>query len=325
MIHARRFADPREFLTAAEPLLASDRARSTIISTVSTGLVSLSDSEQPPTLVVALDGPAVLGLALRTPPHPLTVLIDPGCGDGGRRAGGAGRADRADRADRAAVARALARAVLVGGPLPEMVTGPRVDVAAVGAALLAAWPGGGASRQHTAMLLYRLGELVPPDSVRGGSRAVDHDDPVDVELVARWTYDFLVETRTVPQPAGPDPETIRRRAARGGVMVLWVEGGAPAAMAGHSAVVGGMARIGPVFTPEPLRGNGYGSAATAAAVRSAQSSGANTVVLFTDADYPTSNAVYRRLGFEPVEDFLELELRTGGQCPADRPNAPARA
>jgi predicted GNAT family acetyltransferase len=60
-----------------------------------------------------------------------------------------------------------------------------------------------------------------------------------------------------------------------------------------------------------LRGNHYGSAVTAAAVRSAQRLGAATVVLFSDADYPTSNAIYRRLGFEPVQDMLELELLPG--------------
>lgn len=46
-------------------------------------------------------------------------------------------------------------------------------------------------------------------------------------------------------------------------------------------------------------------------MRSAPRLGAATVVLFTDADHPTSNAIYRRLGFEPVQHMLELELLPG--------------
>ena len=291
MIRVARHADAARFLSAAEPLLAADRARSTIIATVAAGLVSLPDPDLRPTLVVASDsslaGDPVVGLALRTPPHPLTVLIDPSAADPGE------------------VAAALAGAVVAAGSMPDLISGPREDVDAVAAALAAQ---GWSTRQHTAMLLYRLVGLVEPYGVRGAARSLDVDDPADLDLASRWAFQFLVETRAVPRPTGPDPELIRRRAARGGVTILWQDGAASVALAGHSAVIGGMARIGPVFTPESLRGNHYGSAVTAAAVRSAQRLGAATVVLFTDADYPTSNAIYRRLGFEPVQDMLELEL-----------------
>jgi predicted GNAT family acetyltransferase len=105
------------------------------------------------------------------------------------------------------------------------------------------------------------------------------------------------------------------REARGARHLLWTVPGDPAvhddpvALAGHSAVVGGMARIGPVYTPPAMRRRGFGAAVTAAAVRSAQRAGATEVVLFTDIGYAPSNAVYRRLGFQPVEEFGHLQLR----------------
>jgi len=60
-----------------------------------------------------------------------------------------------------------------------------------------------------------------------------------------------------------------------------------------------------VYTPKELRGHGYAGAVTAAVSRTALERGAQ-VSLFTDLSNPTSNALYRRLGFEPVEDRVAL-------------------
>ena len=165
----------------------------------------------------------------------------------------------------------------------------------------------------------------------GKARRADVENPSDLVLLARWFHEFAVFTRVVPQPPGPDPTSVRTRAARGAVAVLWVvDDDRPVAMACHSVVVGGMARIGPVFTPEELRGRHYGSAVTAAAVESAQAAGATEVVLFTDADYPTSNAVYRRLGFARIGRFANLSVTRlttapGRSRPACQAGQPVRA
>ena len=43
-------------------------------------------------------------------------------------------------------------------------------------------------------------------------------------------------------------------------------------------------------------------------MRSAQQRGAAEITLFTDADYPPSNACYRGLGFEVVGEFAEFDV-----------------
>jgi predicted GNAT family acetyltransferase len=70
----------------------------------------------------------------------------------------------------------------------------------------------------------------------------------------------------------------------------------------------GVSRIGPVFTPREQRGHGYGSAVTAAAVQLAHRSGTPDVVLFADLANPTSNAIYQRIGFEPVADSVRIDF-----------------
>jgi predicted GNAT family acetyltransferase len=79
-------------------------------------------------------------------------------------------------------------------------------------------------------------------------------------------------------------------------------------MAGISRPEAGMVRVAAVYTPPEVRGRGYGGAVTAAVTRSALDAGAAHVVLFTDLANPTSNALYQRLGFRPVEDRTVVEF-----------------
>jgi predicted GNAT family acetyltransferase len=45
---------------------------------------------------------------------------------------------------------------------------------------------------------------------------------------------------------------------------------------------------------------------TAALTQEALDAGAREVVLFTDLANPTSNGVYQRIGYRPVDDYLML-------------------
>jgi len=131
---------------------------------------------------------------------------------------------------------------------------------------------------------------------------------------------FAQATGGFPPLTEPDPEGARLAAQRGATSLFWTVDGSPVAWAAHSAVSGEMARIGPVYTPETQRGNGYAAAVTATATRSAQAAGARHVVLFTEAANSTSNGVYRRLGFAERGHFAQLAL-----SPARTAHPPARS
>ncbi len=79
-------------------------------------------------------------------------------------------------------------------------------------------------------------------------------------------------------------------------------------MAGVTPLIAGQVRVAPVYTPAPLRGRGYGGAATAAVTRAALSSGVREVLLFTDLSNATSNGLYQRIGYRPVADFTAYDL-----------------
>jgi len=131
----------------------------------------------------------------------------------------------------------------------------------------------------------------------------------DVELIIQWTREFQVFTGTLPLPEEHEREFVVARLNENSLR-FWSIGDTPVAMAGHASTVntpaGPITRIGPVFTPEALRGNGYGSAVTSALCEELIAEGSR-VILYADADYPTSNRVYQRLGFLQIDELIEFD------------------
>ena len=93
-----------------------------------------------------------------------------------------------------------------------------------------------------------------------------------------------------------------------GGLTLWEVDGSPVSMAGASRLEAGMFRAMAVYTPPELRGRGYAGAVTTAVSQAALDAGAADVVLFTDLANPTSNALYQRLGYRPIEDRTVVEF-----------------
>jgi predicted GNAT family acetyltransferase len=78
-------------------------------------------------------------------------------------------------------------------------------------------------------------------------------------------------------------------------------------MAARRPPAAGVSRIGPVYTPPEHRRHGYGSAVTARAAFDILDQSA-VAVLYTDLGNPTSNKIYRDLGFRPVADRLSVSF-----------------
>ena len=154
---------------------------------------------------------------------------------------------------------------------------------------------------HRRMRLFRLGDLIPPDPRPEGS-ARPAAEP-DRDLLITW---FDAFAREVGDLADEDhAAAVDERLSYGGI-TIWEAGGAPVSIAGLTRAVAGMVRVGPVYTPPELRGCGYAGAATAAVSQAARDAGAQEIVLYTDLANPTSNALYQRLGYRPVEDRIVL-------------------
>ncbi|WP_225828656.1 GNAT family N-acetyltransferase [Streptomyces naphthomycinicus] len=152
--------------------------------------------------------------------------------------------------------------------------------------------------------LHRLGTLTPPEPLPDGRgrlvAARDH------EQLVRWCAEFLTavgETPAVDAGSWADSRFAEKH------FTFWeTPDGTPVSMAGSTSMIGGMIRVDPVYTPAHLRGRGYAGAVTVEVSRAALTAGATDVVLFTNPANPTSNALYRRIGYDPVADFTGYDF-----------------
>ncbi|GAA4870790.1 GNAT family N-acetyltransferase [Actinomycetospora straminea] len=180
-------------------------------------------------------------------------------------------------------------------PCPHRVLGPATTVAELAAAWDATWTPVLTERLH------RLAGLRLPADPTPTRLAGD----ADRDLLWVWLGEF--HHQATPQDPPPQRAALDVAIDESRVVVAVPDGG-PVAYASTSPVVLGTARIGPVYTRPEHRGRGHGAAVTAAAAQRAQARGADEVLLFTDLDNPTSNALYARLGFVGLVDLVDADL-----------------
>jgi GNAT superfamily N-acetyltransferase len=267
-----------DFRAVAEPLYRLDPVRHTIELTLLSAGMFPDDS----LLLTIWDDGVPVGAALQTPPYPLACNAIP--------------------------SEALGAAVAVLARVRPQLEGVR-GTRATAVAFADAWrtvigrPGTVTVEER----LYRLGTLRSPTGVAGAPRPAVNDDRA---LLVDWVELFFAETFGHPRNDDAGEQFVDRANRVGDRFMLWVVDGTPVSTAMLRAPAAGVSRIGPVFTPQDRRGHGYGSAVTAAAADLAQRSGTADVVLFADLANPTSNAIYQRIGFEPVVDSVRIDFGT---------------
>jgi predicted GNAT family acetyltransferase len=149
------------------------------------------------------------------------------------------------------------------------------------------------------MRLYELAALRPPTGVLGELRVATAGD---VDLLLAWLVGFEADTGAAASP----PATLRRRVDAG---LVWIwDNGAPMAMASLTPTLAGVSRVGLVYTSPDERGRGYGAACTAAISKVALETGSSRCILYTQLSNPRSNAIYRRLGYEPIQEILHYRF-----------------
>ncbi|MGI9615586.1 MAG: GNAT family N-acetyltransferase, partial [Acidimicrobiales bacterium] len=87
----------------------------------------------------------------------------------------------------------------------------------------------------------------------------------------------------------------------------------PVSMTAATVPVGRVARIQGVYTPPERRRAGYAAACVAAQVNELADRGVEGCVLFADLANPWSNALYRRLGFEPRQVTANVALEASSE------------
>ncbi|SIN10434.1 GNAT family N-acetyltransferase [Micromonospora cremea] len=153
----------------------------------------------------------------------------------------------------------------------------------------------------TAQRIFRLDAVRPPVGVPGRARPAA---AADRDLLIAWAAAYAAET----MPDGPPVDAAGQIGARlphGDLLWLWEQAGTPVSTAWLSRPVAGVVRISGVYTPPAWRGRGYASGCVAHVSQYALNTGATACALYTDLSNPTSNKIYRSLGYHPLSDAAQ--------------------
>jgi predicted GNAT family acetyltransferase len=137
--------------------------------------------------------------------------------------------------------------------------------------------------------------------VAGQLRRADDDD---ADRLIAWTRGFETDTGG----AAVSPETLRRRIGAGLVWIWQRAEHEPVAMAALTTPLAGVTRVGLVYTPPEHRRHGYAAACTAAVSQMGLDMGAERCILYTQLSNPQSNAIYRSLGYEPIQETIHYRF-----------------
>ena len=147
--------------------------------------------------------------------------------------------------------------------------------------------------------MFRLTRVIAPRPAAGRLRL---PEPRDWPALRAWAPRY---ERDVNAPL--DVQGFFQEMARRGCLYVWDDGGAKCVLA-MSGRTPNARRISAVYTPNEFRRNGYAANAVAAACEIALADDASFCVLFADREPSQPSRVYRRVGFEPVENHLVIDF-----------------
>jgi len=228
-----------------------------------------------PLLLRATQSGRTIGVAVRTPPKNLVL-------------------SRFD-ADAAEAMRSLARGLIESGIDVPGVIGPAEEADAFAAAWMREGRAAGATVE-TEQGVYELRELNEITYASGSFRELRE---ADLELLLPWMTDF---SQAVGDPKNEDQATDHlKRCFVEHTLFLWDNGG-PVSMASSTRATRHGITVNGVYTPPSYRNHGYGTSCVHSLTKLLLERGHTFCTLYTDLANPTSNAIYKRIGYRRIGD-----------------------
>jgi uncharacterized protein len=124
----------------------------------------------------------------------------------------------------------------------------------------------------------------------------------DRDLIVAWMRGSYADVGQVVR----DYEPVVEQRLAAGQFWLW-EVGEPVSMGANSKPVEGVLRVQAVYTPPDRRNRGYAGACVGDLSRRMRNEGYRCI-LYTDLGNPTSNSVYRRIGYIAVAEAMRYRF-----------------
>lgn len=149
-----------------------------------------------------------------------------------------------------------------------------------------------------AQRIYQLTELIEPKWADGAFRQANLDDE---EIVLAWIKSFHEEA--VGDVFSTSHYQRYRKRILEGEIYLWDNNG-PTSMAIKTRPIRSSISVGGVYTPPDKRQLGYATSCVAALCRELLTE-YRFCVLYTDLSNPTSNSIYKKMGFKEYCDSVQ--------------------
>lgn len=154
-------------------------------------------------------------------------------------------------------------------------------------------------------LIYQLEKVVEPHWPAGKMRAATMHE---FDTLKQWGRNFCIDSG-VSEAEVANSHRQARNQIESGTLMVWEHDGELKSMAAPVGSTPNGVRIGYVYTPPELRGNGYASAITAALSQKFLDEGKRFCFLFTDKNNPISNSIYAKIGYRLAGEFDKIEFK----------------
>lgn len=153
------------------------------------------------------------------------------------------------------------------------------------------------------LILHRLTTVNPLPLSQGEMRAATLDD---FDLVTDWSIKFEEEAQNFPKRSRDEHARTVMERLTAGTLFKWVVKGEIVAIAAIVRQTRHTGFIGLVYTPHAQRGNGYATSLVRLLSEYIFGQGYQQCGLFTDQSNPISNSIYRKIGYLPITEFLDI-------------------
>jgi RimJ/RimL family protein N-acetyltransferase len=156
-----------------------------------------------------------------------------------------------------------------------------------------------------------LDELIVPADLSSGRVVGRRIEPRDLELVTAWRVAYNIEAIGAQESLELWEESrasIARSMQEGRSWILEKDG-EPVASTSFNTAIKEAVQVGGVWTPPPLRRQGYGRCVVAASLLDARSDGVGKAILFTGEKNIGAQKAYTVLGFRHIGDYRLMIFR----------------
>ncbi|MBL7789443.1 MAG: hypothetical protein JNL75_06365 [Chitinophagales bacterium] len=153
---------------------------------------------------------------------------------------------------------------------------------------------------------HKLAKLKPIDLSEG---CMETCDELDIELATIWLEKFGKECQMPHRPIGEAIKKMAMSLIENGRLFKWVVNNTPVSICTELVSNDYFSKISLVYTPVEQRNRGYALSCVWTLTKMIQDRGQKTICLFTDKSNPTSNKIYKQIGYEPMFEDYEISYQ----------------